>query len=58
LEDAAKELGLGLGSLDVPNRERLERLVLRLVHEGEWDSEALTRRAVAQFRTADAASTG
>lgn len=58
LDNAAKELGLGLGSLDVSKLERLECLVLRLVSEGEQDSEALAARAVAQFRNSDSASTG
>ena len=58
VENAAKDLGLSLGSLDVSKRERLEQLIVQLVHEGEWDGDALATRAVARFRTIEIAATG
>ena len=53
-EGACEELGLGLGSLDVWKREQLAQLILQRVGKDEFDSDALQRCAVSQFKDANA----
>ncbi len=46
---ACEELGIGDGSLDVVNRERIAKLLLGLILNGETNVEALRRRAVLRY---------
>jgi hypothetical protein len=54
-DGACEELGIGMLGLDVWKREQLAQLILCLVDDqGELDSDALQRRAVIKFLSANA----
>ena len=54
-DGACEELGIGMLGLDVWKREQLAQLILCLVDDqGELDADALQRRAVIQFMSANA----
>ena len=49
---ACEELGIGDGSLDVEKRERIAKLLLGFVLNGEENVDALRRRVVLRYRNA------
>jgi hypothetical protein len=50
---ACSELGLGMDGQDIPRRERLANILVRLFQGGEHNPETLQRRAVMYLRNSD-----